>query len=344
MEEFSTNRPFSGLPNNKLAEAIWDSKNKMIIETAIIELTCHCKTTEALQSLSKFETRLLQDVGRNRNNATAQLVQQGLLAGHSDLPKPFGLYSNKIWIAPSPPETAASTTSQVSSINAEATLAAGPRFFDGRGGIAKSKTTGHLASLIPLFQARSRSIAPTTSLPQATTAEPSNHRRKTSYFDCSPETRARALKEREDRAARRVAEVRRSGGKQLSNSKMPTTQPHPLITMTTTRNQRPGLTCSPATPPSGMDAGARNIGALARVKDEVTSSLRAAAVTRNHIEAQGQPSRVDEGEKSRRKVSGEIVKNIFGVGMREMRKMGRRVGGGLAWSDSHEDLPLSSNK
>ncbi|KEF62231.1 uncharacterized protein A1O9_00203, partial [Exophiala aquamarina CBS 119918] len=211
MEEFNTRRSFPGPADNKSVEAIWDSREKLIIDTAVIELTRHCKTTEALKSLTDFETRLLQDVGRSRNHTTAQLIGHRLLAGHTGLPKPSGSYSNptKIWIAPSSPKTATSTTSGVSSINAEATLAAGPKLFYGRGGMAKSKTTGHLASLIPMIQARSRSIAPTPRhIPQANTAESSSHRRKTSYFDCSPETRALVWKEREDRAARRVAEVR----------------------------------------------------------------------------------------------------------------------------------------
>jgi len=312
----------------------------MLVDTALIELICHCKSTEALQSLAKFKNRLVQDVGRNRNNATAQLP------GHIDLPKPCGLYSNNIWIAPSPPETATSTTSQVSSANAEESLAVGPSLFYGRGGIIKSKTTGHLASLIPLIQARSRSIAPTTSqTPEASTAEASNHRRKTSYFDCSPETRAQALRERADRAARRVAEVRRrSEGRQLSNGKIPISETNPLINPTLTQNQKQGQTCSSGTTAPGMDSGASNIGVSARVKNEVISSLRSAPVMSSNVEVNSRPNRLDDGEKGRRKASGEIMKNLFGVGIREMRKMGRRVGGGRAWSGSHEELPLSSNK
>lgn len=350
MENFDSKSAFSGAPDNKSADLLWEVKDRMRIETAVSELRNFCKTAHALHSFANFETRLFQQLERSQNNGIPQPARHGLLAERTGLPKSSGSDSNlkRIWIAPSSPEAASFTTSRVSSINAEATLAAGPKSFYGLGGIAKSKTTGHLASLIPLIQARS--IAPTTShIPKLSAAESSKHRRKTSYFDCSPETRAQAMKERGDRAARRVAEVRRrSEGRLLSTGKIPTIQPHPLIKLTPPRNQRQRQTCSPAISGSGEDVGACGTNALATGGHEVTSSLRSAPVACPHVEVHTQPDHMEKLEKSRRKAerqfSGEIVKSFFGAGMREMRRMGRRVGGGMVWSGSHEDLSLSANK
>jgi hypothetical protein len=350
MENFDDNNAFSGASDNKSADLLWEAKDRMRIEAAVIELRSFCKTTHALHSFANFETRLFQEFERSQNNGIPQPARHGLLAERIEVPKLSGLDSTqkKIWIAPPSPEAASFTTSRVSSINAEATMAAGPKLFYGIGGIAKSKTTGHLASLIPLIQAKS--IAPTTShIPKLSTAESSKHRRKTSYFDCSTETRAHAMKERGDRAARRVAEVRRrSEGRLLSTGKIPIIQPHPLITITPPRNRRQRQTCSPATPASGGDVGACSRDAVVTREHEVISSLRSAPVTCAHIEVHTQPSHMEKMEKSRRKAerqfSGEIVKSFIGAGMREMRKMGRRVGGGMVWSGSHEDLSLSGNK
>jgi hypothetical protein len=41
--------------------------------------------------------------------------------------------------------------------------------------------------------------------------------------------------------------------------------------------------------------------------------------------------------RTERQISGEKVKSLFGAGMREVKKIGRRVGS-MSWAESSEDL------
>lgn len=328
---------------------MWESKDRLRVETAISELRSFCKTAQAENSFARFEKQLSQELGKSPYISIAhtgrhKTLQQGgvpMLAG-SDF-KPKG-----IWTSPSSLETTSTTTSRVSSINAEATSAVGAKFFYGRGGIAKSKTTGHLASLIPMIHAKSMAVT-TSNTPKPSCKELSSHRRRTSYFDCSPETRARAMKEREDRAARRVAEVRRrSEGKLHPSGKTSNSlQPHRLK-ITTSPEFQQQQRASPFETPAADSQAEVNSGNAVGGEHEVQHSLRSAPIVFTKGEAHAQTNQVGGLEKGRRKAerqfSGEIVKSLFGAGMREMKKMGKRVGRGRVWSESHEDLSSPSDK
>lgn len=342
MEEFADN----DVANNKSDERLWESKDRLRVETAISELRSFCKTIQAENSFARFEKQLSQELGKSPYISIAHTVQyetlQPALAGSEFKPK-------SIWTSPSSLETTSTPTSRVSSINAEATSAVGARIFYGRGGITKSKTTGHLASLIPMIH--TKSIAVTTSnTPKPNYKDFSSHRRKTSYFDCSPETRARAMKEREDRAARRVAEVRRrSEGKLLPSGKSSNTlQPHRLAITTSPEFQQQQRECPFETLAADIKAEMNSGNAVVGGEREVQHSIRSAPIAFAKGEAHAQTNQVGGLEKGRRKAerqfSGEIVKSLFGAGMREMKKMGKRVGRGRVWSESHEDLSSPSDK
>lgn len=344
MEEFEDMK----FADNRSDEWLWESKDRLRTESAIRELRGFCKTLQAQNSFARFEAQLSQELKRSPCAAIPQPTRPET-AGQDEISKPVGpeVKVQSIWTSPSSLETASISTSRVSSINAEATLAVGSKVFYGRAGISKSKTTGHLASLLPMIQARS--TITTSTIPKPRSEESSSHRRRTSYFNCSPETRARAMKEREDRAARRVAEVRRrSEGKLVTTSKTSTDQPRQCTTIATPQVQQSHRAYPLAIPITGRKGGKASGGVLARGEIASKSSAQSAPIVCTNVDVHAQTEHAEQLAKGRRKTerqfSGEMMKNLFGVGMREMRKMGKRVGGGMVWSGSHEDLSSSSHK
>ncbi|KAK5061006.1 hypothetical protein LTR84_007547 [Exophiala bonariae] len=334
--------------DNQSDERLWESKDRLRVENAINELRGFCRTTQAQDSFARFETQLFQELKTNVFVLTPKALRSKTEV-QDEVSKFAGpeLKSKSIWTSPSSIETASISTSRVSSVNAEATLAVGPKLFYGRAGITKSKTTGHLASLLPMIQTRSTTT--TSNTPRQGSTEPLSHRRRTSFFDCSPQTRARAMKEREDRAARRVAEVRRRlEAQSLTTSKTSDNQPRPCTTITTPQSPQSHRAYPLAMPATGRNGGAFSGSTLAGGRNDTKSSARSARIVCTRVDMHAQTAGAEKLERGRRKAerqfSGEIVKSLFGAGMRGMKKMRKRVGGGMVWSGSHEDLSSSSDR
>ncbi|KIY03135.1 uncharacterized protein Z520_01602 [Fonsecaea multimorphosa CBS 102226] len=333
----------------------FENSEKVRMNSVLNELKTHCKTGEALKSFEDFENILLKKLGISRQS----LHRAGSLAfagkdverkfSESNGFKPFLLNTS------TSPGNASTPTSRISSVNAEAVVTEPSKAFYGDGTMAKSKTTGNLASLIPLIPKRQYVIA-NNSLPKSNTVQLASHGRKTSYFDCSPETRAKAMKEREERASRRAAETHRRANSQL-----------PAVGVVKSRGQSMVPASSSKTVKvSGSVPTQLNTSCLKVEPEEaVTDSLSVAMLESGHVRPppspvrQALPSRVELVEvpgggkekvvKSRRKterqISGERVKTLFGAGMREVKKMGRRVSG-MSWPGSSEELisPRSGSK
>ncbi|OAL24278.1 hypothetical protein AYO20_10705 [Fonsecaea nubica] len=341
----------------KKADRLFENSEKVRMNSALNELREHCKTKEALKSFEDFENILLKKLGVSRQSLHragslafgGKEVERRLGMSGSNGFKPFSLSMS------TSPGHGSTPSSRVSSVNAEAGLTETSRAFYGEGTMAKSKTTGNLASLIPLVPKRQHVIEG-KSLPKSNTVQLTSHRRRTSYFECSPETRAKAMKEREERASRRAAEAHR-----LSNPQMPS------VSVFRSRGRSKDPVPSPMAVQISGSVQPQSFSSCCKVdaSGEVTDSLSVAMLESGHVcpppKAANNtlPSRVElvkvpgGGEekivKSRRKterqISGERVKTLFGAGMREVKKMGRRVSG-MSWPGSSDDLlpPESGSK
>ncbi|KIW75279.1 hypothetical protein Z517_12053 [Fonsecaea pedrosoi CBS 271.37] len=341
----------------KKADRLFENSEKVRMNSALNELREHCKTKEALKSFEDFENILLKKLGVSRQSLhragslafAGKEVERRLGMSGSNGFKPFSLNMS------TSPGHASTPTSRVSSVNAEAVLTETSKAFYGEGTMAKSKTTGNLASLIPLIPKRQHVIEG-KSLPKSNTVQLTSHRRRTSYFECSPETRAKAMKEREERASRRAAEAHR-----LSNPQMPS------VSVFRSRGRSKDPVPSPMAVQISGSVQPQFFSSCCKVdaSGEVTDSLSVAMLESGHVRPPPKaanntlPSRVELVEvpgggqekivKSRRKterqISGERVKTLFGAGMREVKKMGRRVSG-MSWPGSSDDLlpPRSGSK
>jgi hypothetical protein len=166
------------------------------------------------------------------------------------------------------------------------------------------------------------------------TSESKSHRRKTSYFEFSAEFRTQAMKEREARAARRAAETHR-----LSGPRVPSLG---LVKSESRNLESQSLSKAPALAQKARD---EIFGSKVHKFDPVMRSLDCAMLESGHglpptaptpdafstplevITVNGGEEKVIKSRRRReRQLSGEMVKNFFGAGVREVRKMGRRVG------------------
>jgi hypothetical protein len=293
-------------------------------------------TEEALESFEYFEGRLLEKLGIQRQSPyRAESSVPSDNGPRLKLSGSGGLRPSMAWSLPRSPGNASTPTSIVSSINAEAVMTSQPHAFYGDGGMAKSKTTGNLASLIPTIAKKQRAPTDKTDS-EPDTSESKSHRRRTSYFECSAEFRAQAMKEREARAARRAAETHRRSGSRV---------PSGLVKSESRNLELQSISKAPALAQKARD---EIFGSKVHKFDPVMRSLDCAMLESGHGIPPAAPTAptsdafspplevvtVNGGEekviKSRRRrerqLSGEMVKNFFGAGVREVRKMGRRVG------------------
>ncbi len=347
LEDMSKITPFSpSSANNKKLDELFDSSEKARIKAALIELRRSCRTPEAFKSFEEFETELLKKTGISRQS----LQRAGSLS--SDLRntdatsrwytrggvRPVG------WNLPRSPRNMSTPTSTISSVKAEAVITGGPTSFYGAGGLAKSKTTGNLASFIPTFP-RWAPLPTATSESKLSNGERSSHKRRTSYFESSPEVRNKAMEEREERAARRAAGTHKRSFSGIRSLGLVKSESKSRID-----------SMSPRESVHAEPYYAGTTGGKVDKFDSVSGPLDCAMLesghamppppTRNSISPRVDLVKVPGGGKEKvirsrrrteRQISGDLVKNLFGAGMREVRKMGRRVGS-MSWAESSDDL------
>lgn len=346
MKAFNSPPPLSPESTNKTTDHVLENSEKIRMSTALKELRRRCKTVEALQSFEEFEAQLLKRLGvsrqsLNRVSSFAFVEKKLRLSGSGGL--------KSVRHESQSPGNASTPTSQISSINAEAVITGASKFY-GDGNMTKSNTTGNLASLIPTISKRQYTL-PAGSVPKPSAIGAGSHRRRTSYFECSPETLAKAIKEREERAARRVAETHRRSRSQAPSFSVIKTGGHSEAQL-----PLPKMTVVPGEEPPGATY------LKANALDEVVGSLDAAMLESGHrvppppisksisprvelvkVPGGGKEKVIKSTHKAERQISGEMVKHLFGAGFREMKKMGRRVSG-ISWTGSGEELPSPGNQ
>ena len=332
MRELNRPTPSPSESSEKRIDHLFESRERVRMNSALTELRDHCKTTEALRTFDKFEDSLLKKLGISRQSlqragalAHGKGAEEGLTASRT---MPTNM-SNTLGTHPLP-------MSRVSTVDTEAVLSGACKTLYGEANMAKSKTTGDMASLIPTIPKRQHFLMPS---PKPTISQQGSHQRKTSYLECSPKTRAKAMKEHQ-LAACRAAEVHhRATSHAFSPDGSQIQQAHEKTT-STIESARPQ--------PLSYDS---KVGEY----DEVSFSSSAAALESGHgrpppASAMTAPSRVElvsvsSGGKEKviksrlkpeRQSSGDRVKNLLGAGVREVKKMGRRVSG-MSWPGSGEE-------
>lgn len=331
-EEHAADENSTTTSNRNTDEAILDAKDKMRMRTASNILRTYCRTAEALQSFESFDRQLCKKLGIHHN--TGALKDRVSLPGEDNwkIQRSNFFKVRKLRSMPQSPNLDCTTISRVSSLDMEANSSS----FYGQGALTKSKTTGNLASILPLIH--KKTLALTTSYTQKSiNTHPKVHQQKTSYFDCSPEMRAKALRERETRAARRVAEVKnRSETHTTKTTNLGTNQvglERVLSAPSIAPKHRRVSSFIIATPQSSNGLGA-NFDHETPKGERGESSLPSPTDRRRPKDPQGGVVSQEDTFKLRRRperhFSGEIMKNFFEAGLREVRRMDRRVSGGMA--------------
>jgi hypothetical protein len=198
--------------------------------------------------------------------------------------------------------------------------------------------------MIPLMQ---KSVAIVKHVRKLSTTD--NPFQKPSYTEQSPDGVSSALKGREDRAARRVAEVRKLSKPQSASQaglKRSMAREPSQISLPTPSSLGKGR---PSTIKAKFDASEQRLkdSSHKMPKDGHGSSPSVLPITPARVRqvSTHDESREKAGKsrrKSERQISGELVKNFFGAGVREVRKMSRRVGSGIM--GSNEEFMFSPHK
>ncbi|KAJ4570992.1 hypothetical protein HRR94_001900 [Exophiala dermatitidis] len=330
------------------SELLFETNEKIRMNTALIELRQSCVRQEALKSFEDFESQLLKKLGvtRLQLDRAASLVigrkdpEKQAKLSHGGGTKPMTSFK-----LPQSPSNTSTATSRISNVNAEAVITTGPKALYGNAGLTKSKTTGNLAVLIPTGPKKQDGAVSTRS-PGA--KETCSHKRRTSYFERSPESLSNAARDGEEKVLRRGADAHRRSTSRLPSFVFPKSE------------SQSKLLPSPKTDVGGQDP--RCGGTIAKVNafDPVVGPLDCAMLESGHstppppvsdiassrvqlvkVAGGGKEKLVKSRRKVDRQISGEI-KSFIGAGMREVRKMGKRVGG-INWGSS-EDLLLPGNK
>ncbi|KAK4940206.1 hypothetical protein LTR10_019635 [Elasticomyces elasticus] len=328
--------------NGRLDE-LFDNTEKVRMYAALNNLRKDCKTAIAVGSFEEFETGLL---GKSENSRSghrrrpSHIVGRVQSIGRMKAPGSGSVRPPLSWGMSQSPGNISSRT------NAEAVMSSSSDAFYGVGSLPKSKTTGNLASFIPVTVKKQTARATNSSAKLSTTVAPI-HRTTTSYLCSSPELRDKVLKDREERAARRAADAHRHSSSRFPSQSADTngdqTRMHlqslktsvPLGKEQTKVSQTQASTLDDVVEP--LDRATRESGHGVQPLMHVERAQNSSQVQIVNVSGGGVEKVIKSRRKTERQSGGEMVKSLFGVGMREVKKMSRRVG---SWAGSSDDLSL----
>ncbi|EXJ60243.1 hypothetical protein A1O7_04395 [Cladophialophora yegresii CBS 114405] len=337
MAELKRPPPSPSETNEKQIDRLFESSEKVRMNSALEELRGHCKTSEALISFEAFEGSLLKSMGISRQSlhragAVAygtKVADRGLTASRT---MPLAMAVSHT------PVTLSSSMSRISSVNGEPAMTDASRTCYGEGNLTKSKTTGNLSSLIPIIPKR-RHVIITGPASKQNSVQQISHRRQSSYFEGSPETRTKALKEREQRAARRAAEAHWRSTSQALSPDGPSSRPPSGKVLEPGEMSQPQLV-SYSSSIKGSDELSYSLSATALESGHgrpppVPTNVAPSRVELVNMASGGKEKVIKSRHKPERQFSGDRVKTFLEAGVREVRKMGRRVSG-MSWPGSGE--------
>ena len=354
----------------------WESSDARRMNTALRELRACCRTEIALQSLETFEAQLRKSTNMPWSPQWTRMSARGsdLRDEHTDRILKVRLNTQHALQSRSTPATVTRTSRIPTPAKPEPPL---PSIFS-RLALTKSKTTSNLATLSSLSTfgisnvPTSKVLLPSTSNSlEAKTTE--QHVRQKAGIETSERVDEAAFGSPEDRTKPCIADAKRrisnrttsigseqssrsSGSIQANISKF-VRNSHLRNASTTTSlpqlchgnshanvNRDVRVTegvsvraleaghrdSQPARPRSPGEADVELVNANKDMRPQWDANAKA--------DSAEQVSRSRIRTRSERQSSGEVVKNLFDVGMTQVKRMGRRVGGSMSWAGSAEDL------
>ena len=328
------------------SDRAFESSEMCRMNMALAELQSHCRTTQALQSLEAFETNLKKILGIRSPTHTSAVDSTASLDSEDEM---------RFLRAQKRKQQARSSLQQSQTTKLASTLLTPTKLEPplpniwSRLALPKSKTTSNLLSLQSSFT--SRLPTPVSRQPKPGEWLSTQHARRTSRSRGTSERKSDVLRDVREfvktpakivhqrmsstpRTPSYGSNVDKSAGRMLASSK---TMPHLRKASTTTPVIR--------NPP------------VARLKefDKLTENLTCAALETGRppplaprVKTPGIVVKMMDGEKvlksrrrSQRKSSGEIIKGVFDAGVKQVKQMGKRVGGSMSWVGSQEDLSIN---
>lgn len=310
------------LESNNDKDSRLDAQDKTRMCTALKILRHCCQTPDALQSFENFEVEFRDKTSLSRNllhiNNRMTPEKQGDAAFQGGKPNKLRKFRTIL----QSPNLISPMSSQGSSLE----LGCEAKFY-GQGTLAKSKTTGNLASLLPLIHRKATTL--TAGLAHnAEDAQAESHKNSVSFLGYSPGLSGKALKYREDGLGKPAAE-----GLDKSDTWRDSKYPG-----SDKSNNVLGISRT-----VGATIKHRRVSSFILVSTQSLESPETRIDHEQHMalspkdevkfNGSGMDAQITKGpglrRKSERQFSGETVKNFFGAGIREMKKISRRVSGGM---------------
>lgn len=332
--------------NSSMFETLFDEAEETRATRVLEDLRQCCKSEEAKKSLVKFETQLKKKLAK---------PQPSFIRSYSDVFQRFNQEESKVAKVPDLKKEAHHYSSnkvrdQLSFSNGQSTLERLSGFVSRKGGLTKSKTTGDLA----LKQASKRAPTPgfVTLSGRQKNANTIMQAQKSFQPRLMGETHERVVREREEALSTAYGSSVQTGmeqslmertGRTFSNAEnisiesvTNTGQPRSLHRAVRVDNLQKALLGQVQNPP--LATGTSNRPSFSTASEfGNTWTASHGGIVRETILYQRPGERKSSGQKS-----GEFVKKVVGAGIREVRKMSRRVGS-IGLSSSCDDLPEVNN-
>ena len=337
----------SGSPSSVgSSDSAFESFEMRRMNTALAELGSCCRTTLALQSFEVFEAQL-----KNKSCIPAR-ANPSSVDGTTDVDSEMGLTMRRVqrrrvqaYSSPQQMQVAKDGLRLLTPTKPEPPL---PNIWS-RLALPKSKTTSNLLSL-------QSASAPRLPTPTALRPKPGEwlspyHARRVSGHPPTPERKSEIMKDVRHlvRTPARIVQQRMSAsrtpayGSNVSSS----SEVRRLTSSKTMPHLRKPSSTTPITKPLPV--------AMLKEFDKVSDSLSCASLEtgcpppppRRAKSPEAATKMVNGGKvlksrrRSERKSSGEMIKGVFDAGMKQMKQMGKRVGGSMSWVGSQEDLTIN---
>ena len=330
------------------SDRVFETPDVRRMNTALKELRSCCRTTPALQSLETFETKLKENLGLSPSVGTSTV--DGTADLHSEDGMSLLTTQKRRQQAFSSPQQIRKTkhvSRPLSPTKVEPPL---PNIWS-RLALPKSKTTSNLLNL----QSSSTLRLPTPVSHQPKPGEwlSPQHARRTSRARPTSERRSEVLKDVRQfvktparMVQRRMSSIPRapSPGSNISNQ--------PQTKTLGSSKTMPHLRKATTTTPIAKLPQVASLGEFDKAAEDLTCvavETGRPSPPRPRVRTSATMTRTINDEKvlrsrrrSQRKSSGEIIKGVFDAGLKQVKQMGKRVGGSMSWAGSQEDLSINT--
>ena len=325
------------------SDAAYESADIHRMNVAVTELRSCCQTNQALQSFEIFETQLKKSLGIPSPTKSSAIDGTADMASEDEM-RMLRVQRRRQQIRPCQQRsTPKHEPAMLTPTKLEHPL---PNIWS-RLALPKSKTTSNLLTL----QSPSRLPTPQPSHPKpGEWLSPHATSRATGPQE-APERRNEVLKDIRQFVKTPVKVVQQrmsaprnpsyssnvnntSGGKTLTSSK---TMPHLRKASTTTADTRTPLVSRMG----GFDKVSENLTCAAFETGRPPPPLPRDKTPGSAVKLVDGEKILKSRRRSERKSSGEIIKGVLDAGMKQVKQMGKKVGGSMSWVGSQEDLSIN---